>query len=173
MSIESLVDTIVGFVRQHEAWAAPVTFLVAFGESIAFLSLIWPGTAILVGVTALLAASGVGTGVLLPAILAAGFGGALGYAISFWIGLYFKDSIPGVWPFRTHPHLIPRGQQFFEKYGAFGVFLGHFFGPVRAVIPVVAGMFAMRQLPFQIANFTSAFLWAAGVIAPVFLGVTY
>ncbi len=173
MSIESLVDTIVGFVREHEAWAAPVTFLVAFGESVAFLSLVWPGTAILVAVTALLAASGVSSGVLMPSILAAGLGGSLGYAISYWIGLYFKDSIPGLWPFRTHPHLIPRGQQFFEKYGAFGVFLGHFFGPVRAVIPVVAGMFAMRQLPFQIANFASAFLWAAGVIAPVFLGVTY
>ena len=36
--------------------------------------------------------------------------------------------------------------------GAWGVFVGHFFGPVRAVIPVVAGMFAMRQLPFQVAT---------------------
>ena len=173
MSIDQLVETIVGFVREHEAWAAPVTFLVAFGESIAFLSLVWPGTAILVGVAALLAASGVSTGVLLPAILAAGLGGSLGYAISYWIGLYFKDSIPKLWPFSSNPELIPHGQQFFEKYGAFGVFLGHFFGPVRAVIPVVAGMFAMRQIPFQVANFASAFLWAAGVIAPVFLGVTY
>ena len=40
--------------------------------------------------------------------------------------------------------------------------------PVRAVIPVVAGMFAMKQLPFQIANVVSAFMWAAGVIAPSF-----
>lgn len=173
MSIESLVETIVAFVREHQAWAAPVTFLVAFGESIAFLSLVWPGTAILVGVTALLAASGVSMNILLPAIAAAGLGGSVGYAISYWIGHYFKDTIPGIWPFSTHPRLIPYGQEFFEKYGAFGVFLGHFFGPVRAVIPVVAGMFGMRQLPFQIANVSSAFLWATGVITPVFLGVTF
>jgi membrane protein DedA with SNARE-associated domain len=53
------------------------------------------------------------------------------------------------------------------------VFLGHFFGPIRAVIPVIAGMAAMRQIPFQIANITSAFLWAGGVIAPSFFGVAW
>ena len=69
--------------------------------------------------------------------------------------------------------MMRRGREFFEKYGAFAVFLGHFFGPIRAVIPVIAGMAAMRQIPFQIANVTSAFLWAGGVIAPSFLGVAW
>jgi membrane protein DedA with SNARE-associated domain len=44
---------------------------------------------------------------------------------------------------------------------------------VRAIIPVVAGMFRMRQLPFQIANAASAFIWAIGVIAPSFFAVTF
>lgn len=171
--MQEYIDAIVAFVRNNEAWAAPVAFLVAFGESFCFLSLLWPGTAILVGISALLAASGVSTGVLLPTILAAGLGGSLGYALSYWIGLYFKDSIDKVWPFSRHPDLIPSGQRFFEKHGAFGVFLGHFFGPVRAVIPVVAGMFSMPQLPFQIANIASAFLWAVGIIAPSFLLVAF
>jgi membrane protein DedA with SNARE-associated domain len=109
----------------------------------------------------------------MPAIIAAALGGSLGYATSYWIGLYFKESIPNIWPFTTHPQLISQGERFFEKYGAFGVFLGHFFGPVRAVIPVVAGMFAMRQLPFQIANVASAIIWSAGVIAPSFYVVTF
>lgn len=173
MNVSDLVDTIVAFVRQHEAWTAPVVFMVAFLESICFFSIIWPGTAILVGLSALLAASGVSLQVLMPSIIAAGLGGSVGYALSYWIGLRFKDSITKIWPFTRQPELIPHGQRFFERHGAFGVFLGHFFGPVRAVIPVVAGMFAMRQLPFQIANVTSAFLWAAGVIAPSFLMVTF
>jgi membrane protein DedA with SNARE-associated domain len=171
--IETIVDTVVTFVREHESWAAPIAFLVAFGESFCFFSLLLPGTAILVGVAGLLAASGVESHILMPAIIAAALGGSLGYAVSYWIGLYFKESIPNIWPFTTHPHLIERGQHFFEKYGAFGVFLGHFFGPVRAVIPVVAGMFAMRQLPFQIANVASAIIWSAGVIAPSFYVVTF
>ncbi len=44
---------------------------------------------------------------------------------------------------------------------------------MRAVIPVVAGMFAMRQLPFQVANIASAIIWAAGVIAPSFYLVVF
>lgn len=173
MSLDDIVQPIVSFVRDHQAWAMPIAFLVAFGESFAFFSLLWPGTAILVGISALLAASGMEIGTLWPAIVAAAFGGSLGYALSYWLGYYFKDSIPKIWPFSRHPELIPQGEQFFARYGAFGVFLGHFFGPVRAVIPVVAGMFAMRQLPFQIANITSAFLWSAGVIAPAFFLVTF
>ncbi len=173
MALETVVETVVAFVREHESWAAPVAFAVAFAESFCFISLIVPGTAILAGIAALLAASGIEASILTPAILAAGLGGTLGYAVSFWIGRYFKDSVHKIWPFTTRPHLITQAEEFFETYGAFGVFLGHFFGPVRAVIPVVAGMFRMREIPFQIANVLSAFIWAAGVIGPAFYLVTF
>ncbi len=170
MSIQEYADLIVNFVKANEAWAAPIAFLLAFGESLAFISLILPSTIILVGIGGLIGASGIN---LWPVVLAAGAGGTLGYAISYWIGLYFKDDIERVWPFRSFPEMIPRGRAFFDKYGAFGVFLGHFFGPVRAVIPVVAGMYGMPQLQFQIANVLSAFLWAGGVIAPSFFGLKW
>lgn len=173
MALESVVEAVVTFVRENEEWAAPVVFLIAFGESFCFLSLLVPGTAILAGVAALLAASGIEARILMPAIIAAGLGGSLGYASSFWIGRYFKDSVPKIWPFTTRPHLIKDAEEFFGTYGAFGVFLGHFFGPVRAVIPIVAGMFRMREIPFQVANVLSAFVWAAGVMGPAFYLVTF
>jgi membrane protein DedA with SNARE-associated domain len=171
--MQSFVAVIVAFVREHEAWALPIVFLVAFGESFAFLSVLWPGTAILVGITGLLAYSGIKQSIVMPMIIAATLGGSVGYAVSYWIGRYFQDSIPGIWPFTRYPDMIPRGERFFNEYGAWGVFLGHFFGPVRAVIPVVAGMFKMPQVPFQVANVVSAALWAAGVIAPSFFFVTF
>lgn len=171
--VESFVEAIVSFVKEHENWAVPVAFFVAFAESFCFLSLLWPGTAILVGVAALMAASGVDIAILWPAIIAAGAGGSVGYAVSYWIGRYFKDSVPRIWPFSSHPRLIPHGEQFFKEYGAWGVFFGHFFGPVRAVIPVVAGMFHTPQIPFQIANVVSAFIWAGGVIAPAYFAVEF
>ena len=171
--LHDFVQSIVAFVSAHQQWAAPVAFAVSFAESFAFLSLIWPGTAILVGISALLAAGGVKFDVLGPAIVAAGAGGALGYAISYWLGLYYKNDILKIWPFTRYPNMIARGKTFFDKWGVVGVFLGHFFGPVRAVIPVVAGMYAMKQTPFQIANIASAFLWAAGVIAPGYFGMQW
>lgn len=170
---DSFVDTVLSLVRQGEGWAVPIAFLVAFGESLCFLSVVWPGWAILTGLAFLLAASGVGWAILIPTILAAGLGGVVGYSISYWVGYYFKDHIGGVWPFTTHPRLIPRGEEFFQEHGLWSVFLGHFVGPVRAVIPVVAGMFSMPQVPFQIANFASAFIWAVWVILWPVLFVTY
>ena len=173
MSVQGFVDAIVAFVQTHESWAIPVAFLVAFMESFCFLSILWPGTAILVGISALLAKAGVSMNILGPAIIAAGFGGAFGYALSYWIGRYFKDGLLNTWPFNRHPESLAQGKAFFDKYGTASVFLGHFFGPVRAIIPVVAGMYSMRQLPFQIANVASAFMWAAGVIAPGYFLVTF
>jgi len=170
---DSLVETIVSFVRQGESWAIPIAFLVAFGESLCFLSIVWPGWAILTALAFLLAASGIGSTVLLLTVLAAGLGGVAGYTISYWVGHYFKDSIGNVWPFKAHPTLIPRGEAFFEEHGLWSVFLGHFVGPVRAVIPVVAGMFGMPQVPFQIANVASAFIWAVWVILWPVLFVAY
>mgnify|MGYP001269062750 FL=1 len=161
---------VVLFVQENRVWAAPVVFMLAFGESLAFLSLVLPATAILALLGGLIGASGID---FWPVWWAGGVGSVLGYALSYWIGLYFKDSINTMWPLRSNPELLARGKTFFEKYGVFGVFLGHFFGPVRAVIPVVAGMYAMPQIPFQIANVASSFLWATGVMAPGVFGVKW
>lgn len=161
---------VIEFVRANEAWAVPIVFLLGFGESLAFLSLVLPSTVILLGIGGLIGASGIDFWRLW---LAAGIGGTLGYAVSYWAGAYFKESIVRFWPFSRHPEMLPRGEVFFKKYGVFAVFLGHFFGPVRAVVPVVAGMYSMPQLPFQVANIASAFLWAAGVLGPSTLGVKW
>ena len=48
-----------------------------------------------------------------------------------------------------------------EKYGFYAVFVGRFFGPLRASVPLAAGILEMPWWPFQIANLTSAFVWAA------------
>jgi membrane protein DedA with SNARE-associated domain len=72
---------------------------------------------------------------------------------------------PGLLAFPP-PLLLPKGRAFFEKWGAAGVFFGRFFGPLRCVTPAVARICAMPLVPFQIANLTSAVLWATAVLAP-------
>ncbi len=170
MGLEHMTDTVVAFVRTHEMWAPPVVFLLAFGESLAFLSLLLPATVILFAIGGLIGASGVA---FLPVWSAAVIGSILGYGVSYWIGRYFKDDVHRIWPFSAHPEMLVRGRAFFEKYGALGVFLGHFFGPLRAVVPVVAGMVAMPHLPFQVANIASSILWSTGILAPGFIGLKY
>jgi membrane protein DedA with SNARE-associated domain len=48
-----------------------------------------------------------------------------------------------------------------KKWGIPCIFIGRFFGPLRAVVPLIAGIFEMPFWRFQIANFSSAFVWAA------------
>ena len=40
------------------------------------------------------------------------------------------------------------------------MFIGRFFGPVRAVIPLAAGIMRMRRGRFWLANVASAIVWA-------------
>jgi membrane protein DedA with SNARE-associated domain len=47
-----------------------------------------------------------------------------------------------------------------KRWGMLAIFIGRFFGPLRASVPLVAGIFEMPYWRFQFANFTSAFLWA-------------
>ena len=51
-----------------------------------------------------------------------------------------------------------------KKWGVVGIFIGRFFGPLRASGPLIAGIFEMPFWQFQIANFISAFIWAATLL---------
>lgn len=158
MNIEHYFTQIIDFVRDNQGWAAPVMFALAFAESLAFVSLLIPAWAVLVAIGAMIGPSGIS---FWPVWIAGAVGAALGDWVSYWIGYRFKAGIRYVWPLSRHPHLIPRGEAFIARWGAMGIFIGRFFGPLRAAVPLVAGTFAMPFWRFQLANFTSAFLWAA------------
>ena len=158
MGLDHLVQPLIEFVRSHEAWAAPIMFCLAFAESLAFMSLLVPAWGVLVGIGALIGPSGIA---FAPIWLAGALGAACGDWLSYWLGATFKTAIARMWPLSRNPELIPRGEAFVRRWGALAVVIGRFFGPLRAAVPLVAGIFAMPFWPFQIANFGSALLWAA------------
>ena len=51
-----------------------------------------------------------------------------------------------------------------EKWGVPSIFIGRFFGPLRASVPLAAGIFEMPYWRFQIANFVSALVWSAALL---------
>jgi membrane protein DedA with SNARE-associated domain len=65
-----------------------------------------------------------------------------------------------MWPLNKYPDLIPRGHAFFDRWGTWAIVLGRFSGPLRASVPIVAGIVQMPALLFQIANWSSALVWA-------------
>ena len=46
--MEELARQLLDFIQTHQHWAIAIMFITAFGESFAFLSLLFPGTTLLV-----------------------------------------------------------------------------------------------------------------------------
>lgn len=170
MTLNDAINTITEFVRDHQVWAAPIVFLLAFGESLAFLSLLLPATVILLGLGALIGESGIP---FWPIWGAAVVGAFFGDWLSYWFGAHYQDRVGSFWPLSRHPQLMVRGHAFFERWGILGIFFGRFLGPLRAVVPLVAGICGMPQRYFQLANFTSALVWAFGILAPGAFGIKW
>jgi membrane protein DedA with SNARE-associated domain len=152
-------ETIIQFARTHQGWAPLIVAVMAFGESLAFVSLILPFFTILIGIGALIGASDSLN--FWTILVAAAIGAALGDWLSYWLGRHYHAEISRMWPLRNHPDLLPRGERFFKRWGAWAVVLGRFTGPLRASVPIIAGAVQMPLTLFQIANWSSAFLWAA------------
>jgi len=155
-SMEDLAQSLLALIKAHEDWAIAMMFITGFVESSALVSLFFPGVTLLITAGTLMK-----TGTLphLPGILGAILGAVLGDWVSYWIGRRFGGGIARFWPFTRNPELLPSGIRFFEKHGGKSVFIGRFFGALRAVIPLAAGIMRMPRGGFWAANIASALVW--------------
>jgi membrane protein DedA with SNARE-associated domain len=145
--MEDYAHALANFVRDHQAWAAPIVLLLAFGESLAFISLLIPAWGALVAIGALIGASGIS---FWPLCIAGGLGAALGDWVSYWFGYKYKEQVAQMWPLSRYPDILPRGEAFVRRWGVPSIF--------------AAGIFEMPYWSFQIANFISALIWAGALL---------
>jgi membrane protein DedA with SNARE-associated domain len=159
--MDYLSTQILALIKANPEWAIFVIGLTAFGESFVFLGLLFPGTAVLIAAGTLIS-----EGILnpLPTVAAGIIGAVLGDSVSFWLGMRFGPRLPDLWPIQRHPERLTRGISFFERYGGSSVFIGRFFGPLRAVVPLAAGMMRMPPSRFYAANVLSALVWAPALV---------
>jgi membrane protein DedA with SNARE-associated domain len=116
MTFDSFIAEVLAFTREHAVWAPAIAFLVAFGESFAFISLLIPGWAMLIGMGAFIGAGGLD---LWPTWLGTTAGASIGDWISYLIGYHFKHGATRIWPLSGHPQVVLRGHAFFRRW-AFG-----------------------------------------------------
>ena len=156
---------ITDFVQANAAWAPVIVFLFAFAESLAVIGVFVPATIFLVGIGALVGASDIE---FWPVWAGTAIGAVCGDVVSYWVGYVQKDRARTVWPLSRYPAMYDRGDRFFRKWGVWSLFIGRFFGPVRGMVPLVAGVFEMRFVLFMAANVASAMVWAFVLLAPGF-----
>jgi membrane protein DedA with SNARE-associated domain/membrane-associated phospholipid phosphatase len=157
--LQFLIDAL----SQHPALALAAVFAAALLEAVAVIGTVIPGSSVVVVGGVL-----IGLQVLDPwwAALAAVTGATLGDGMSYWLGRHYHERLLNLWPLKKYPALFERGQAYFTQNGGKSVFLGRFLGPVRAIVPVVAGMSDMPALRFMVVNVLSAIAWAGVHLLP-------
>lgn len=161
--MSDIVTPLLQWLNANPHYSGLITFIISAAESVAIIGTIVPGS---ITMTAIGALAGAGVIPLWQTIFWAILGAIIGDSISYWIGHYFKDKLRNMWPFKTNPSVLNQGELFFHKYGVMSVFIGRFVGPVRALVPVVAGMLGMKPMYFTIANVASAIGWAPAYMLP-------
>ncbi len=147
---------------------SPALILIAilitcFLESFALLGLLIPGVVVLFSLTALAQHADIG---LIPLLITGAIGGFIADICSFLIGARLQNNLHQ-WPWlKRHENWLNQGQWFIRKWGWLSVIIGRFLGPIRPVIPLVAGSLGMKKTLFvPLSGFTVLF-WAPAYLLP-------
>lgn len=143
--LKSFFAQIIQWLHLNPGWAGFVTFLISLSESLAFIGLLVPGTVIMAAIGTLIGADIIPAGQTIAWAIA---GAVAGDSLSYRLGYHFTDHLRDMWPFRRYPQLLAKGEKFFIDHGGKSVFLGRFVGPIRPIIPVIAGMLRMEPRRF-------------------------
>ncbi|MDD5437732.1 MAG: DedA family protein [Patescibacteria group bacterium] len=163
----SRFDVLMALIDQFQAWGYSIILLISILESLAVVGLFVPGTTITV-IFGLLASQGEFSVWIL--MVCAAVGAIIGDGISYWFGRQGKDFFKYENVIFKKAHL-DYGEKFFKEHGAKSIFLGRFIGPLRPLIPLIAGLSNMKPKIFFLWNVLSCVLWSiAFVLIGYFFG---
>lgn len=164
--MDSLLSTIADFISRNAVWAGLILGSITFVESLVVIGAFIPATGLLV-----IAGGMVAAGILDPwnVIVGCVVGATLGDAVSYYIGRNMGSRVLHHRFLKGHRRKVAWTRLYCRRYGIAAIFIGRFFGPLRAFVPVMVGVLSMRHLKFQIANLTSAIIWVLAMVAPGWL----
>lgn len=164
--MEQIVNEITLFINNNQEWAAFILGLLAMGESLLVVGIAIPATAVMLVVGGLVGNGTLDAG---PVVFWGIVGAVVGDAISYYIGRLLGPRIIHRWPLNKQRRAVARARHFFYRYGMLSIFAGRFLGPLRAILPTVAGVMKMRHGRFQVANILSAIVWIPVMLLPGYL----
>jgi undecaprenyl-diphosphatase len=159
----SWLDGLTGWLTVHPQWLAVAVFAVACIECLAIAGIIVPGTVVLFAIAVL---AGNGALSLGETLLLGYAGGLLGDALSYAIGRRFHQNIRNIPLLAKHPQWMETAENFFHRYGVEGLLIGRFIGPLRPMLPMIAGMLEMPLLRFALVSLVAAAGWSIAYLLP-------
>jgi membrane protein DedA with SNARE-associated domain len=156
-------DALLAFIESHRGWAPLIFGLMAFGESLAVVGVLIPATTVMMACGALIQT---GTLALSDLWIGGAIGGILGDTVSYAMGRWLGPRAETLGPLKRRPGLVAGAEAFFRRWGWAAVFFGRFIGPMRALVPLAAGILKMPAGQFQLNNVASAIIWIPVVVSP-------
>ncbi|MEN8640431.1 bifunctional DedA family/phosphatase PAP2 family protein [Pseudomonas sichuanensis] len=157
------LDSLTTWLGANPQWLGLAIFVVACVECLAIAGIIVPGTVLLFAVAVL---AGSGAFSLGETLLLGFLGGLLGDAISYAVGKYFHQNIRRLPLLRSHPEWIGSAEAYFQRYGIASLLVGRFIGPLRPMLPMVAGMFDMPLPRFIAVSLVAGAGWSVAYLLP-------
>src|SRR5690606_14594999 len=65
-----------------------------------------------------------------------------------------------------HPEWLSGAETYFQRYGVVSLLVGRYIGPLRPMLPMVAGMLDMPLIRFALVSLLAAAGWAVAYILP-------
>jgi membrane protein DedA with SNARE-associated domain/membrane-associated phospholipid phosphatase len=161
--MENLLQDLLAWIAKHPDFSNLLIFVVAVLESLLVIGLLVPGAFLLFGMGALIATGALH---LYPTLAWTALGAVTGDTISFLIGSHYHQRLRVLWPLKRYPDLVNRGVDFFCRHGGKSVFMARFVGPVRPIVPAIAGMMDMSIGRFLLVDIIASVLWAPAFILP-------
>lgn len=156
-------DTLTLWLSANPEWLGLAIFLLACGECLAIVGILVPGTVLLFAVAALAGNGALGLG---ETLLLAFCGGLLGDCLSYALGRYFHQDIGRLPVLRHHPQWLSSAHGYFVRYGVASLLVGRFIGPLRPMLPMIAGMFDMPFVRFFLVSLLAGIGWSIAYMLP-------
>ena len=161
--MNDLLQTLLDWITLHPYAFNAAVFLIALMESLVVLGLLIPGAALLFGAGALIAT---GALPLYPIMFWTIAGAFVGDFISFYLGHHYHQRLRVIWPFRRYPVMVNNGVDYFVRHGGKSIFMARFIGPLRPIVPAIAGMMNMTTTRFLLIDSIACILWAPVYLLP-------
>ena len=161
--MSELLQTLLDWIALHPYAFNAAVFCISLMESLVVLGLLIPGAALLFGAGALIAT---GALPLYPIMFWTIAGAITGDVLSFFLGHHYHQRLRVMWPFRRYPEMVNNGVDFFVRHGGKSIFMARFIGPLRPIVPAIAGMMNMTTGRFLLIDIFACILWAPVYLLP-------
>lgn len=159
-----MIDAVVNFFLAFPQLGYLTVFISAFSESVAFLGIFVPGTVIVV-IAGFFAEQWAGSFNIWFLWVIAVLGAFLGSVATYLFGRYYGPPLFSENNFYLKRRYLEHAQSYFEEHGGKSIFTGQFLGPLRSLVPLVAGMAEMKLWSFLSWSFVSSVAWSGAYLA--------